>query len=381
MSTDFNEEVQAVSLCIQAGVTPLLWGPPGIGKTSVVTQIAGELNLAHFETLIASIRDPIDFGGVMVPHDGGVSLAVLPWAERVHRIAKDHPERKVLVFFDEITTAPPAVQAALLRVLLDRTVGDLYLGDNVVFAAAANPPEQAANGSDACAPLANRVCHLEWSLDYETWCTGILSGFPCPSPVVLDRNLYEEALPSARAKVSAFIRVNPGSLHKLPDDDVSRGQAWPSPRTWDMAARLLAAVTAVHGASSVRSRLITGCVGKGVGLQFLAWEQALDLPDPEDVLAHPSTAKVPDRGDKAFAVLGALQFAVCTPKPDELARWKAAWVYLDRVAEKLGDDVIMPCARALSDFRSTKPETEASKWLPDNRKLILRIGGFLNMGR
>ena len=63
--------------------------------------------------------------------------------------------------FDEISTAPPAVQAALLRVVLERTVGDLRLPDAVSLVAAANTPEQAAGGWELSPPLANRFLSPE----------------------------------------------------------------------------------------------------------------------------------------------------------------------------------------------------------------------------
>src|SRR6202042_2804518 len=87
-----------------------------------------------------------------------------------------------LVFFDEISTAPPAVQAALLRVVLERTVGDLTLPDAVSVVAAANPPERAADGWALSPPLANRFCHLDWPVDARTVADGFAGGWPTPAP-------------------------------------------------------------------------------------------------------------------------------------------------------------------------------------------------------
>src|SRR5205823_11964182 len=64
-----------------------------------------------------------------------------------------------------ISTAPPAVQAAMLRIVLERVVGDLELPPGVRVVAAANPPEQAADGWDLAPPLANRLVHLDWPVD------------------------------------------------------------------------------------------------------------------------------------------------------------------------------------------------------------------------
>ena len=47
--------------------------------------------------------------------------------------------------------------------------------------AAANPPEQAADGWDISPPLANRFCHLDWDLQAREWADGIVAGFAQPA--------------------------------------------------------------------------------------------------------------------------------------------------------------------------------------------------------
>ena len=39
---------------------------------------------------------------------------------------------------------------------------------------------------------------------------------------------------------AAFLRSRPSLLLQLPEDVSRRGEAWPSPRTWDYASRLIA---------------------------------------------------------------------------------------------------------------------------------------------
>jgi MoxR-like ATPase len=83
------------------------------------------------------------------------------WSKRLAQV-KDG-----ILFTDEVNTAPPSVQAALLRVCLDKVAGDCHLGDDTSVIAAANPPEQAADGWDLAPPLANRFCHINWELPAE----------------------------------------------------------------------------------------------------------------------------------------------------------------------------------------------------------------------
>ncbi|HVE93240.1 MAG TPA: MoxR family ATPase, partial [Actinomycetota bacterium] len=126
---------EALGVAVAARVPVLLWGAPGTGKTSAIRAMAESIGLPC-ETVIAAIREPSDFAGLPVVIDGGVLLAPPRWA---HRLASSG---QGILFLDEISTAPPAVQAALLRVVLERVVGDLELPEGVVIIAAANPPEQ-----------------------------------------------------------------------------------------------------------------------------------------------------------------------------------------------------------------------------------------------
>jgi MoxR-like ATPase len=164
---------QALAVAVATGTPVILWGPPGTGKTASVRAVARSLGLPC-EVVIASIHEPTDFSGLPIVDGGDVRLAPPAWARRLSECETG------LLFLDELTTAPPAVQAALLRVVLERTVGDLRLGDGVAVVAAANPPGQAADGWDLSAPLANRFCHLDWVADATGFAAGLAAGWPTP---------------------------------------------------------------------------------------------------------------------------------------------------------------------------------------------------------
>jgi len=68
-------------------------------------------------------------------------------------------------------------------------------------------------------------------------------------------------------------------------------------------ARLLAMCDAVGATEDARTLLVLGTVGEGAGIEFLSWFANMDLPNPEDVLADPDGFELPERSDRAFAVL------------------------------------------------------------------------------
>ncbi len=259
-----------------------------------------------------------------------------------------------VLFLDELTTCPPAVQAALLGVIAENRVGDALLPDTVWKLAACNPPDCAANGSELEPPLANRVCHLPYEPDTDAWMRGMGNalGFPQPSFVPLPPD-WERCVGRNTALVGAFHKHKPGLLQAYPKDRAKTSGPWPSIRSWTNAAICAAALEAIDAEPLLRYRAVAGCVGEEAALEFQTWEQSLDLPDPEGWLsdainhraAHPNgdmtamTLDIPPRCDQVMAALAALVDRVKNHnlgpngKPTE-GRWLAAVDCFAEVAKR-----------------------------------------------
>ncbi len=332
---------EAMALAVSAGVPVLLWGSPGTGKTSAVCAL-GEALGWPVEVVIGSIREPSDFAGLPVVISGAVRLAPPAWAQRLVTAGGG------LLFLDELTTAPPAVQAAMLRVVLERVVGDVALPSAVRVVAAANPPDEAADGWELAPPLANRMVHLDWPVEAKRVAQGLAMGFPRPV-FTGDGGAPDEALTvSARSTVAAFLRVRPALVLQVPSNAAAASRGWPSPRSWEAVSTLLAMCQHARASDEARALLVTGAVGEGAGLEFLSWLEHLDLPDPEAVLADPDSFELPDRSDRAFAVLTSVA-ALAVSRADEPS-WTAAWRVVARAATS-APDVATLVARTLARHR------------------------------
>lgn len=314
---------EALAVAIQVGHPALLWGAPGEGKTRLVEQISALLD-RRCEVVIGSVREATDIAGLPVRDGDGVTFVPPSWARR----CVEHPSS--VVFFDELTTASPSVQAAMLRVVLAREVGDLRLPAEVSIVAAANPPEMAAGGDDLAPPLANRFCHLDWEADPKAWVQGMLTGWAPPAPPRVPETWKANAT-RWKALVAAFIRIKPSILRQLPTDITGQGRAWPSPRTWDVACRLAAASEAAGCSSAVTHALVAGMVGPGPAIELLRFVQSADLPDPEALLADPSSIHAEVRSDLLLAALGGVVGAVAMEPTAQ--RWDAAWEVLAIVCD------------------------------------------------
>ncbi|MEV6973729.1 MoxR family ATPase [Kitasatospora sp. NPDC093806] len=339
-------QLEALTLAVSADLPVLLWGEPGIGKTAGLTQLAETLDLP-LTTVIASVHEPSDFSGLPVlgadPAVQGVPMAPPDWAVRLVRAGRG------LLFLDELSTAPPAVQAALLRVVLERRIGALQLPPGVRIVAAANPRSSAADGWELSPPLANRFVHLQWVHDPDVVIRGLGGTWPRATLPRLDGRRLPEAVAYARRAVCELLAVRPTLVHRLPSGEANRGGAWPSPRSWDMALRLISFATAAGSSREVLALLVRGTVGDGPGLELLAAMDRMDLPDPEALLADPANAVLPQRGDLRQATLEGVVDAV--RRRPERERWDAAWALLARAVEEGAPDLVVVPATALAALR------------------------------
>ena len=316
---------------IVPGVPTLLMGPPGIGKTASVYRYAKSKGL-HLETIIASIRDSTDFSGMPVPDLENGVMRYLPqdWAKRFQDNGGG------VLFLDEINTAPPTVQHALLRVVLERVVGDYKLPDNVAIIAAANPIDSATFRWRLDPALITRFKVIKVNVDTQDW----IAGFPTywgdpPSIPGLDENTWR----GKRALVAAFIHHRPDMILQPPKEESGDDENWPCPRTWDYVSRCLT----IHDRVQELFDDIEGCIGSAAAREFVTWATNLDLPDPVEFMEHPQSYRWPDRGDKVYALLT----AVVLHGLENEARWNQAWSVIVKAAEDNMPDLAVMAARQL----------------------------------
>lgn len=187
--------------------------------------------------------------------------------------------------------------------------------------------------------------------------------------MLLPSSTIDEA--EARSLVAGFIAVRPALLIAPPAEPGAASRAWPSPRSWEAAARLLAAARMFTLDSAETRVLIEGVIGKAAATEFLAWIDDRDLVNPADVLADPLGVQMPGRMDQKHAAcvsVVALALAEGTP-----AARSAAWQFLARVADNGGAATATVAARrlALHHPPDEAPPAEAGAFLD-----LLRSAGL-----
>jgi hypothetical protein len=339
---------------LEAGIPFIMTGKPGIGKTAWLLDMVSDRGMIvhdHREALnladkgdgrwaviqvMGSIREAEDLGGYPVRSEHGLTLEPTIWAQSATHLAS--LGWTTVVFFDEFRDLTAPKQAALQKVMHENLCGDLYLSPYIRWAAAANSVEDSTSGIPISAPMANRLGHIAWTVSAAEWCEGMLGGGfkwrPTLSPEAIKR------LPPERALIASFIDKRRNLLTGMPENEDERDGAWPSPRSWDNCAQLLATVG--PGDYDFRLEVMASIVGLGTAKEFIAWQRELNLPDPEDVLSGKvKLEKVlnKNRPDIMYAVVYSVTSAVLQKlTPD---RWEKCWAFLSDCAEKgIGDVAI-----------------------------------------
>lgn len=186
-------------------ISTMIWGPPGIGKSSIVGQLAQEHHLEFVDVRLSQLA-PTDLRGLPVAVDG-ISTWYPP--EFLPR------DGKGILFLDELNMAPPAMQGVAQQLILDRQVGSYRVPDGWFVWAAGNRKEDRAAVFDMPTPLANRFLHLQVEPDFDSF-----------KAYALEVGVHEQIL--------AFLSFRSTLLHKI---DLQQ-PAWCSPRSWVMASAL-----------------------------------------------------------------------------------------------------------------------------------------------
>lgn len=309
------------------GLTMLLWGPPGVGKSyRVKADLCRKWNL-KCKVLSPGTDGEGAFGVTPVPDQSMSKMCYPPpyWASEL--------QHGGVVFLDEVNQAPPTLQPAIMGIALDRRIGDCVLGLKVRRIAAANPTDMAAGGWDLAPPVANRFGHLDWESPTVDGWTDWLLGSNVADETSHDSGAEEKRVLAAWPEpyaiacgvVSGFVKARPQLLFMMPkvgSKDVNR--SWPSPRTWEMATRAYAS-SRVHNLSEVeREAFIGSFVGSGPASELMTYINQMDLPNPSDILEGKVKFKHnPDRLDRTAAVLASCA-ALLAPPQAENRRPRAA---------------------------------------------------------
>lgn len=254
-----------------------LWGPPGVGKSDLIAQIAADRKV-ELRDVRMSLLDPIDLKGFPMPNTVKKEMNWLP----ADFLPKDKKSKGIL-FLDEMNGAPQSVQAAGYQLILNRRIGDYHLPEGWGIIAAGNRTSDRSVVHAQPAALANRFIHLDFDVDGEDW-----------NIWAMEHNIHTD--------IRAFMRFRPGLLHDFKPETNPR--AFPSPRSWAFVDQIYKSKLSPNE----EFETIKGTVGEGASAEFSGFTRLIkDLPTVDAILLDPKKAKVPESPAAMFAIATALE--------------------------------------------------------------------------
>jgi len=254
----------------------MLWGPPGVGKSQMVAQIAARHAVPVIDIRLSQM-EPSDLRGIPFRQGERVEWAVPAMLPDVER----HGPNGVL-FLDEITSAPPVVSAAAYQLILDRRLGEYRVPDGWAIFAAGNRQGDRGVTYSMPAPLANRFSHFEVETHLDDWAAWA----------------YASGIDE---QVIAFLRFRPELLFDF--DPAHNPVAFPSPRSWEFAHR---ALRKFADAPDLLPGALQACVGPAAGIELSAFVANLDQMPDLDAITRGEPVSVPREIDLQYAVAAAL---------------------------------------------------------------------------
>ena len=338
------------------GANRLFIGGSGVGKTERTDQESAKAGLECFDVLLAQ-HPPEDFSGVPMQSDkdetGVVIQCIIGAIRRLNKLGKG------VLHLDEVGNAPKTTQGAALSLLLNRRIGDTNMSPKVRILLSTNPPRQTSTGTNMMPAFANRSGHWTIGPDFEAWCMFVenegLSIIADKSTEDLEqmvRDGWNKHYTDLRALKLHFMKANRGLFYKQPKTHNRKsGQAWPSPRTWDIAHRCVATTRCLNMPEELEAIMVAGWVGEGPSVDWVTFKADSDLPTAESVLQNwntPAAWKIDnDRQDRTLAVVRSVRMYVLGTKDKEtrIALAKRAWSWLIDVEKEGHIDMAQPVGR------------------------------------
>jgi hypothetical protein len=309
----------------------LIMGEPGCGKSQIIKELAKHHGISFTDLRLSQLA-PTDLRG-------------LPNLDKERKVAAWYPPEflpstgRGILFLDEMNQAIPSIQAIAQQLVLDRRVGSYVVPEGWFIWAAGNRKTDMASVYEIPSALANRFLHFTVKSDFDTF-----------KSYALAKGINEQII--------SFLSFRPQLLHKLEAGKSS--EAWPSPRTWEMADRLLQ-----HGLP------IYPAVGEGAYLEFESFVKVYsNLPDLDAIIEGKALkSKFPSEPSVRYAIIiGLVTRTNSADKAFNAIKWLAdaprEWTmrYFNDIQQKLNEsgqigafaDLIKNCPEAADLMKAVR---------------------------
>lgn len=310
-----------------------LWGAPGIGKSELVEDIvnSGVLGNAHMIDMRLALMEPTDLRGYPFRNP---ETNQMEWAPAVDLPTEELAAQfdSIVLFLDELNSAPPSVQAAAYQLVLNGKIGQYKLPKNVRIVAAGNRETDRGVTYRMPAPLANRFRHINMEVNFEDW-----------SIWATDNKVHPDVI--------GYLTYSKADLFDF--DPKTSSQSFATPRSWNFVSEILSTEGFDTASDFEQKAEIAGAVGEGMAIKFCEHRKVSSkLPNPEDVLnGKIKKLEVKEKSAQySFAIGLCYELADLYNKEDDVAFDKGVDYFFDFIMENFEPELVIFSAKTvLSD--------------------------------
>lgn len=327
----YSTAKEAINVVMTAGDVPVIIGTAGIGKTSMMKEIAEEFDMELFvmegnllkegeaggmpyiDTTLdsKSLKNSIykvvkdenltekqktvkcaSFVEEINANSREVKYAPFHTIKALRKLTEEDPNKKILLFIDELNRCSNEVLQELMNIILQRNINGFEIPDNVYIVAAMNPSSKFENFKDTefstlelDAAQSDRLCFLELDTDVEEWIKWgnqeVEMNF---RSLVKDKGNFNETDSIIHTDILEYIATFPESLNVLVNNTTE--DKTPTPRAWERVSRAYYLYKNGYISSQdVFFNIVKGNIGGTTALEFINFtkEKAKAMMTPEEV--------------------------------------------------------------------------------------------------
>lgn len=285
-TVNHSQAQEAIKIGIQANTVTFMKGSPAIGKSSIVHNVAKELNMEVIDLRLTQLQ-PYDLNGLPTVNKNDHTTATYAPMDIFPLEHTPLPEGKQgwLLFLDEFNSADKYTAAAAYKLLLDRMVGQYKLHPNVRIVCAGNKMTDGAITHNLGTAIQSRVTHLELQLIEKDWLNW------------LDTQNWH-------TMVSSFLHFRPTLINNF--DPKKEVITYASPRTWELLSKQLN-VGLLSLQKETYLPIIAGIIGERAAVDFISYVELFgSLPSLNDIVADPDNCIIPDSIGAKWALISFL---------------------------------------------------------------------------
>lgn len=295
---------EQISFYVQNGMSFMLHGPSGVGKSQRVKEI--DPNLTSI-TLCNGILPEDVIGKTIYPNGVGADAAsggvwVSPkWYTDLCKKCETEPGKQHVLFIDEVTNARETTQSMIYHVALEKSIaqGVGKLPQNAVVVLAGNSKEESGAAYNMPAPLFRRLSHIYLELNIQDW-------LEWGSEHSKSHPEDSERL-NIHPLIASFVAANGEKVFYSEYDEEDPPKFALDPRKWEKVSDKIYANNGV-----VRREILESDIGTELAANVLAYAKNPPLTLEDVVNGSYTDGDIPRTPDARLALTLSLRYA--TPK-------------------------------------------------------------------